>query len=338
MSSSSDAGNIAALNNASMQLNRYFGIFILLFGILGNTMNVCVLSQRALRSNPCAWLFLASSIAYGIGLVAGLLSRPLSTWSADLTSENPFLCKLRAGLLFSAISVGSWLIMLATADRWLSSSPNSNLRKRSTLKNAQTNAIVVSICVTLVEAQNFYCFDANLTNTPLKCYTKTVWCSVLNDLSLALITILCPLILMILFSTMTILNIRSSRSRLQPMQNTADGPTGHSTMIGNNATVVEQKKMDRRLSIMLFVQIFLICLLSLPLASIKLYTTMTRSLTKSALQITIENFAFNVFLLVFYLSCGMPFYIYLLSGGRLFRKAIYSFVNTLRHKIMRQRV
>ncbi|CAF3472311.1 unnamed protein product [Rotaria socialis] len=338
MSSSSDASSIAALNNASMQLNRYFGIFILLFGIFGNTMNVCVLSQRALRCNPCAWLFLASSIANGIGLAAGLTSRPLSTWSADLTNVNQFLCKLRAGLLFSGISVGSWLVMLATADRWLASSTDGNLRKKSTLKNAQTSAIIVSICVTLAEAQNLYCFEANLTNTPLKCYTKTVWCSILNDLSLSLITILCPLMLMIIFSTMTILNIRKSRSRLHPAQNTADNSIGQSTMIGNNTTVAEQKKTDRRLSIMLLVQIFLICLFTLPLAALKLYTTMTRSLAKSALRITIENFAFNVVLLVFYLYCGMPFYIYVLSGGRLFRKAIYSFVNSLRQKIMCQRV
>ncbi|CAF3389028.1 unnamed protein product, partial [Rotaria sp. Silwood2] len=129
MTSTPDASLIVSLNNASMQLNRYLGIFIFLFGIVGNTINTCVLSQRPLRSNPCAWLFLASSIANGIGIVAGLSSRPLSTWSADLTNTNSFLCKLRAFLLFTAITIGSWLIMFATVDRWLSSSINASRRQ-----------------------------------------------------------------------------------------------------------------------------------------------------------------------------------------------------------------
>ncbi|CAF3864881.1 unnamed protein product, partial [Rotaria sp. Silwood1] len=130
MSSTSDANLIVALNNAAIQLNRYFGIFILLFGMVGNVLNTCVLSQGALRLNPCAWLFLVSSIANGIGILAGVTTRPLSTWSADLTNTNQFLCKFRAFLLFNGITIGSWLIMLATIDRWLSSNVNAIQRQR----------------------------------------------------------------------------------------------------------------------------------------------------------------------------------------------------------------
>ncbi|CAF4056347.1 unnamed protein product [Rotaria sp. Silwood1] len=174
MSSTSDANLIVALNNAAIQLNRYFGIFILLFGMVGNVLNTCVLSQGALRLNPCAWLFLVSSIANGIGILAGVTTRPLSTWSADLTNTNQFLCKFRAFLLFNGITIGSWLIMLATIDRWLSSNVNAIQRQRSTLKNAQLSAMLIIIVSTIIEAQQLYCFDANLTNTPLKCYTQTV--------------------------------------------------------------------------------------------------------------------------------------------------------------------
>ncbi|CAF1120321.1 unnamed protein product [Rotaria sordida] len=216
MSSSSDANLIAALNNASTQLNRYFGIFIFLFGMVGNTLNICILLQRALRSNPCAWLFLASSIVNGIGILAGLTPRPLSTWSADLTNTNQFLCKLRAFLLFDAITIGSWLIMLAAVDRWLSSSISAIRRQRSTLKNAQRGTILIVTVSTIIEAQQFYCFEANLTNTPLKCYTQTMICGIVSDLFFALITILIPLILMIIFGLLTISNVRKSQFRLHP--------------------------------------------------------------------------------------------------------------------------
>ncbi|CAF4049598.1 unnamed protein product, partial [Rotaria sordida] len=98
MTSSSNASLIASLNDVSTQFNRYFGIFIFLFGIVGNVLNTCILLQQLLRSNPCAWLFLVLSISNSIGILAGLTSRPLSTWSTDLTTTNQFLCKLRAFL------------------------------------------------------------------------------------------------------------------------------------------------------------------------------------------------------------------------------------------------
>ncbi|CAF1053526.1 unnamed protein product [Rotaria sp. Silwood1] len=334
MSSTSDASLIASLNNASIQINRYFGIFIFLFGIVGNTINICVLSQRSLRSNPCAWLFLASSIANCIGILAGLTSRPLSTWSADLTNTNQFLCKLRAFLLFTAITIGSWLIMLATVDRWLSSNISANQRKRSTLKNAQLGTILIVIFSTILEAQHLYCYEANLTNTPVKCYTKSVWCSFLSDLYLALLTILIPLVLMIIFGLMTIANITKSRSRLQPAARTMDGSTGHNTATTNFGQVTsEQRKTDRRLLIMLLAQISLIILLTIPLAIDKLYTTITQSVLKSPLRKTIESFIFNILILIYYMSCGMPFYIYTLSGGSIFRKAIVNFFKTLGRKM-----
>jgi hypothetical protein len=208
MSSSSDASLIASLNNSSTQINRYFGIFIFLFGIVGNTLNTLVLSQRPLRSNPCTWLFLVSSIANSIGILAGVTSRFLSTWGADLTNTNQFLCKIRAFLLFDSITVAFWLIMLATVDRWLSSNIDVNRRQISTLKNAQRSTILIVVLSTAIEVQQLYCFEANLTNTPLKCYTRTVMCGIVSDMFFALMTIMFPLLFMIIFGLMTISNVR----------------------------------------------------------------------------------------------------------------------------------
>ncbi|CAF1053507.1 unnamed protein product [Rotaria sp. Silwood1] len=331
MSSISDASLIALLNNASTQINRYVGIFIFIFGIVGNTLNTCVLSQRPLRSNPCAWLFLVSSIVNGIAILAALTSRPLSTWSADLTNTNQFLCKFRAFLLFNGITISSWLIMLATVDRWFSSNINASQRQRSTLKNAQLGTILIVFVSTIIEAQHLYCFEANLTNTPLKCYTKSVWCAFLSDLSLVLITFLIPLLLMIIFGLMTISNIRKSRLRLQPANKMINDHAGH------NTAATEQKKTDRHLLIMLLVQVSLIFLFTFPLAIDKLYATITQSMPKSPLRKAIENLIFNVLLLLSNVSSGMPFYVYTLSGGSVFRKALFDFLRILSRKMMCRR-
>jgi hypothetical protein len=323
--SSSDASFIALLNNASTQINRYFGIFIFLFGILGNTVNTLVLSQRPLRSNPCAWLFLVSSIANSIGILSGLTSRFLSTWGADLTNTNQFLCKIRAFLLFDSITVAFWLITLAAVDRWLSSNLAVNRRQRSTLKNAQRSTILIVVLSTIIEAQQLYCFEANLINTPLKCYTRTVMCGIVSDLFFALITILFPLVFMIIFGLMTISNVRKAQARLQPVTMTVGSRFG------------QQKKTDRHLLIMLFIQVLLMLLFTLPLSVYKLYSTITRNVPKSTLQITVENFIFNIVLLLLYVACGMPFYIYTLTGGKVFRKALFNLLETAGRKLMCRR-
>jgi hypothetical protein len=337
MSLSSDVNLIASLSNASTQINRYFGIFIFVFGIVGNTLNILVLSQRPLRSNPCAWLFLVSSIANFIGILAGLTSRFLSTWGADLTNTNQFLCKLRVFILFNGITIGFWLIMLATVDRWLSSNRDVNRRQKSTLKNAQRNAILIVIISTATQAQYLYCFEANLINAPLKCYTNTLLCGIVSDLSYALITILFPLLLMIVFGLMTISNIRKAQSRLQPMTMTVDGRFGDRSATVSTGQQTQRKKTDRHLLIMLFVQVLLMLLLTLPLSVDKIYATVTRSLVKSPLRNAIENFIFNTLLLFLYVACGMPFYIYTLSGGSVFRKALFTLLKTLGRKMMCRR-
>jgi hypothetical protein len=86
---------IVAWDNATTQLNRYFSIFIFLFGIIGNLLNMLVLSQRTLRSNPCASLFLVSSMASLVAILSGLVTRITSGWVVDLTNTITWLCELR---------------------------------------------------------------------------------------------------------------------------------------------------------------------------------------------------------------------------------------------------
>jgi hypothetical protein len=66
-------------------MNRSFAIFILIFGSIGNILNFFVLSQRTLRSNPCALRFLISSVANIISIFVGIPTRILAGWNMDPT-------------------------------------------------------------------------------------------------------------------------------------------------------------------------------------------------------------------------------------------------------------
>ncbi|CAF1265737.1 unnamed protein product [Adineta steineri] len=333
-SSASDADLIAVLNYTSTQINRYFAIFIFLFGVIGNGCNILVLSQKPLRSNPCMWFFLSSSIAFFISFIAGIPSRFLSTWGADLTNINQFLCKFRIFIALSSMTIAFWLIMLATVDRWLSSSMNNNRRRMSSLKNAQRSAIVIVILSSVLHVQELFCFEANLINTPVKCYSKTVICGIISDLCFAVITIICPLLLMFIFGLMILSNLRHSRARIQPVPMAIDGPAARNASTVITEPHYQQRKMNRHLLIMLSIQVLILLVFTLPFAIAKIYTTITRDTPKSALQRALENFIFTLFFLFVFIAAGMPFYINTLAGGHVFRQALLKLMNAFIRKIM----
>jgi hypothetical protein len=317
-----DAHLIETLTITSVQINRYFALLIFFFGIIGNVLNIFILTQRSLRSIPCIFLFLISSIANIISILFGLTPRILSSWQLDLTETDDILCKLRAFIMFSSRTVALWLIMLATIDRWIISSSNHHYRKLSSLKNAQRGTLIISIISILLYMQMLFCYKANLTNTPLKCYGKTPACRLLTDLTYACVTVLLPLILMTTFGFMTISNVRVSRQSI-------DSQTTNTVKYSNKESLIllkrqkrRWKKVDRYLCRMLLLQVILFIVLTLPQAIHKLYFTIASNKYQSSIEYDFVRFLYGFELLLPYIESALPFYIYILTGGKVFRKAL----------------
>ena len=184
-----DAALIQSWHNISSQINCYFSIFLFIFGIVGNILNILVLSQRALRSNPCAWLFLISSFVNLVTIFSGLTTRIISNWTIDITDTVRWLCKLRVFTLYTSRTIATWLIMLATIDRWLLSCSDVRRRQWSSLKHAQQGTIIIILVSFCLYLPVFYCYEANLINTPLKCYSKTIKCRIFADQTYTSITV-----------------------------------------------------------------------------------------------------------------------------------------------------
>ncbi len=117
-----------------------------------------------------------------ITLIFAVTIHLLAGRSADLTDAIGWLCKFRIFVLFASRTDASRLITLATIDRCLSSSVNIHRRQMSTLKNAHRDMIIVICLSNVIYAQLLYCFEANLTNTLIKWYGKTLWCRLIYDL------------------------------------------------------------------------------------------------------------------------------------------------------------
>jgi hypothetical protein len=320
-SSSAIADSIVSLNNMTTQINRYFSLLIFIFGTIGNILNILVLLQKPLRSNPCAVFFFASSVTSLIALLGGLTPRVLSFWTNDLSDTIQWICKIRGFSVFTFRAAALWLIVLATVDRWLLSSVDAHRRHLSTVKNAQRGIITVIFLSIVIHSQILYCYESNLVNAPSKCFSNGMTCRLVNDMLFAIIAILIPLFLMTILGAMTISNVRHARNRIHSVHVSVVSQTMIST-----ARQQRSNKTDQHLLIMLFVQVILLALFTIPVSIEKLYSTLTSNYDKSRFRLAIENFIYNFVLLLSYLAIGMPFYIYTLSGGSIFRKTFFNLI------------
>lgn len=319
---------VSTWTNASSKINCYFSICLFVFGVVGNVLNTLVLSHKSLRSNPCAWLFLTSSVFNLVSIVSGLPTRILSGWIPLLSDQIQWLCKVRVFTLLTSRTIASWLIVLAILDRWLLSCKNIHYRRISNLKNAKYGMIVMCIISCLFYSPIFHCYEANLSNTPLKCYSKTIKCRIFADQVYTFFTILAPLILMMLFGFLTLSNLRKVHHRAQMLLL----PRSSQTTISNEHRQ-RLRSIDRHLLMMLLIQISFLTLFTLPQVIEMIYFTITRNQAKSLSQIKFEASIFNFVLLLTYLASGMPFYIYTLSGGRVFRQALLKTIRPVHEKL-----
>jgi hypothetical protein len=83
---------------------------------------------------------------------------------------------------------------------------------------------------------------------------------------------------------------------------------------------------------MLLVQVLLLVLLCIPQVIQKFHLTFRPFGTVSKLDDAIRTFLYNITLLLAFIASGIPFYIYTLTGGTVFRKA---FLDLIRHAITR---
>ncbi|CAF0978427.1 unnamed protein product [Rotaria sp. Silwood1] len=318
---------IESLNFISDQFNRYLAPIIFLFGTFGNILNCLVLSQPKLRSNSCALFFLVSSFIDLISILVGLPTRILAGWHLDPTNTMDGACKTRVFIVFSTRTIAIWLITLATIDRWLISSIDIRRRQMSNLKNVKREVFIIVILSILFHIHMFPCYEANNMDAPLKCYEKIAGCRLLTDLTYVILTITIPLILMTIFGLLTISHVHHLHTRVVPTG------TPLRTMDRSSRANAHSKKTDRHLLRMLILQIFLLIVLCIPQAIQKLYITVKPFGSGSELEDAIKTFLYNIEILLAFMATAMPFYIYVLAGGSVFRKASMNLLRQMQQKI-----
>ena len=169
-----------------------------------------------------------------------------------------------------------------------------------------------------------YCYEANLPNTPLKCYGKTAYCRLLTDITYACFTIILPVVLMTIFGLMTISNMRQIQMRAK--SSSIKESSNKETLLILIRQKQRRKKLESHLRRMLFLQVILLIFLTLPQAIHKLYFSLTSINDKTPSQYDLDRLLYKFELLLPYLESALPFYIYTLTGGKVFRQALKNLI------------
>jgi hypothetical protein len=301
MADSINSTVVVNLNVFAFQMNRYLSIFIILFGSIGNILNLLIFYRPKHRTNPCAVYFFYASVSGLIALYSGLISRIFAGFSLDKSATTEGLCQIRAFIVWVSTTASSWFLTFATVDRYCISCRDVNRRNLSNLRFTHRSMIITLVGASLIFAETFYCYVPNLNNSPLPCYGRSMPCRLYNEIASASLFVFIPSTIMLIFGWGTVRNVRKLLLTIAP-----------TAITQGTARII--KKTDRQLIQMLIVQIILSTIFNIPLAVHRLYLTSTLNVVKSPLRTSIENLLFQAFYLFSFMTFGMPFYIYTLTG------------------------
>lgn len=124
------------LTHIGERLTIYLGIFILIFGIIGNTINVIIFSSvQTYRKVPSFFYLFVGSITNILFILINLISRIVSNISEyDLTRSSSAWCKIRQYFLSTLCCISLSCSCLVTMDQFFSTSKKISLRYLSNIK------------------------------------------------------------------------------------------------------------------------------------------------------------------------------------------------------------
>ncbi|UJR31291.1 hypothetical protein I4U23_018789 [Adineta vaga] len=196
-------------------INDYFIPIVYFIGTLTNIFNLIIFGRRKLRRNCCSRYFICLSLSQILLLNLNFLLRSITSWTHyDGFSTINSLCKIRSYFSVLSLVLVRHFICIISIDRWLVTSSNIWLRRQSSLKNVRW--IIIS---------SFLFWILFSIHAPIAYISKISTCSPIVDLNYAIFSTIynistssAPFFIVIIFSTLTIINIRQSHQRITPVQ------------------------------------------------------------------------------------------------------------------------
>ncbi|CAF0771993.1 unnamed protein product [Rotaria sordida] len=300
----------------------YYGYsFMLIFGNIGNALNVVLFIRKKLRTTSCNNYFLVSAFSNLIALNVTII--PLLFMEAQHFEETVLLCKIQGYIMNAALQISRYLILTASFDRFALCSTNAYLRKFSNVRIARRYMIPSIIIIWLI--------------IPLHI---PVWISLENNIcgfigiavqyefiySIVMIGILPPG-LMLLFSLLIFRNLKLRQQRRQI----------HPFIIGNSIQPINGNRdariKDQHVLAMLLVQVFAYIISSTPYTISMLYVVLTTSNHNNPSNEQESTMIFIIYVtnMLRFICPFMSFYLFL-SASKLYRREMILIILSVYHR------
>ena len=199
-----------AIEILTEQITFYGSIVILIFGFLGCFGNFLTFTSSRLRKNSCAFYFLSVTFFEFISLSFGLTTRfAADQFGFDWHHRSSLFCKVRAYLVSSIPLICTYLLLLSSIDRYMSSSMIVARRTFSEIHLAHRLAFFVIILGFISCSHILITYDLRP-----KCSTLTGPYAIFDGMFVVFWLGVIPHGLMISFAWMTLNNLRKRRLRI----------------------------------------------------------------------------------------------------------------------------
>jgi hypothetical protein len=203
-----------------LQANIYIQPLQLFLGITTNILNIRVLSSRTLRSSPCTHYFLAyaifciiyTSLVCPTQFVRGLHIDP---------ANGRVGCKMHSYALFVFPFLVNLMLILASFDRYCSSSPSRRFHSKCTIQTARINIIVATLSGVIYMSPMLVIYSWDESHN--KCLPKTNIVIYIYTFSQVFLYYILTPVLMFIFGLLTITNIRQQSTRALPLTGSIRG-------------------------------------------------------------------------------------------------------------------
>jgi hypothetical protein len=280
-----------SLVQLSNQLTRIIVPMIIIVGVVGNSLNIAILTRPALYYHACSRYFLAlagNNLFYSSVIFIYRLFD--AQYHLTVSDNSTIACKIITYISTLSAFLCPYFIVFASIDRYWASSINAGIRKLSCARTAKWIILLVVTVFALLFINVLVMVDIQrVSGSSCILRADTIYGQVYAVTQVFLFAIVPPG-LMILFGLMTIHNANQSRITL--------------------VTVSRFHRTERQLARMLFLQVSVHILLTLPSS-----TTYLMSILPNTIRTTILfSFISTIFQLLFNCSYVTSFFLYILSG------------------------
>lgn len=292
-----------ALDYISEQLNIYWGLFMFIFGIIGSIWNILIFRHYSLRSSSCCTYMLIGSIASLIQIIFSLSDRIIDEgFQIHWTENNIVWCKLRVYIAQCASLTPLTCLVFSVIDRFFSTCRQIKWRHLNSIHTARQICLFIILFWMFVSIPTLVYFKPMEINSDhrLCINSSIIWSKILTYFFSLCCYGIFPWFFMSLFGFLSRKNIRHI----------------HSCRVGPVPSIIltRMARIDGQLGSMLFLQIIICILSSIPFCIQNLYQNLSQTIEKSEYRQSQENLFLQITRLTFYLNYVSAFYINYLSS------------------------